>query len=569
MQTFTLFVDEMLDYVRSTPFYVSFVLLIVACVALFIHMGGDAMLLIFVSLLAGSVVIVSWVKTAWKLHRIQVAESRERLQEMTHIKVAQAQHAKEQRPQYQEVARTKVLAAVNMSPARMIDARITEELDDEDAYYRTRVLPESLANCDASSRQLPAVVQQRRDEGGPRIGAQNSPIVHLAKNCNPPITEVIGKSAVFLGQRGTGKSMGMGRYIEQINKLPCFASLVIDYTGEYVSMQDLHKHCVIAGAPDWEGQYGCKKYWKITKENAYAVGYALFENQEFVVFQTQSYGESGDPANSEMDVVAEIITLLIKGMVHWGKSQKDEGRIPGFVFLDEATYYMPENTANSDFSKPYQAAFVKIFRQLNLFARKWGITPVLAAQRPQEVKKSAITGAELYFLFGQKYPLDLDFYEELIGKGALASFGMSRDTFKRLQPGDCVVWEGDECWQIHFYERQSTHKGKTPGWEDALRHHRKRDGMEITPHTIELLGSPDNEEDEEEWDDLVTKRLPETDELAPSLQMKPKTDMERVVELVKNEPNLSYREVGERLGFGKDKAGSLVREAQERGLLAK
>lgn len=571
------------EHVHSHWFGVTFFVSLIVSVVLCMPLGWNAIFVAFAAMMLSFTLVIPAVSGKWAERQAAVSAEKERLAELAYRKASLAQQQQSRNnPAYAEVRDTKALAATRVSMGAKVDVYLPPVMQavpivDGDVVrsFETRRLPETIET------RSPAVINKAMP---PRLSSRPiDPVCYLAQNCNPSIKEVIGKSAVFLGQRGTGKSMGMGRYIEQINKLPVFASLVIDFTGEYASMQDVIEHTIIAGAPDWEGQYQCKGYWKLSAENAYAAGYALFENQAFVILQVPSYGE-------DWDTVAGVILPLIKGMIAWGKGQKDDNRIPGFIFLDEGTFYMPEK-GNSMFSKENQAEFVKVFRALNLFARKWGITPVLAAQRPQEIKKSAITGAELYFLFGQKYPLDLDFYEELVGKESLKEFGLARETFKRLGKGDCVVWEGDDCWQIHFYERESTHRGKTPDWEDALRHQQKRAGAQITPRTIELLGKDDEIDDEWDQDNaptglreqqgvpLVTRRLPDTDNLQTFVSRQPvqqlpdlspapkKTDMERVIELIKREPGLGYREIGERLGFGKDKVGSLVREAKERGLL--
>ena len=48
---------------------------------------------------------------------------------------------------------------------------------------------------------------------------------------------------------------------------------------------------------------------------------------------------------------------------------------------------------------------------------------------------------------------------------------------------------------------------------------------------------------------------------------RPKTELERALAAYQDNPLASYRELGEKLGVGKDKAGELIKELRERGMI--
>jgi len=56
----------------------------------------------------------------------------------------------------------------------------------------------------------------------------------------------------------------------------------------------------------------------------------------------------------------------------------------------------------------------------------------------------------------------------------------------------------------------------------------------------------------------------------PTVQprLRQKTDLERVLEVYNENPMLGYRDIGAKVGMGKDKVGELLKEAKERGLIA-
>jgi hypothetical protein len=48
---------------------------------------------------------------------------------------------------------------------------------------------------------------------------------------------------------------------------------------------------------------------------------------------------------------------------------------------------------------------------------------------------------------------------------------------------------------------------------------------------------------------------------------RPKTELERALAAYQDNPLARYRELGEKLGVGKDKAGELIKELRERGMI--
>lgn len=284
-------------------------------------------------------------------------------------------------------------------------------------------------------------------------------ILHLSPEFSPHVNNVLGRCILGVGQRGTGKSNLLARLIEQLGRYT-IPMLVGDYKGDYVTLPEVLKRCVIAGAPDWEGQRDCQTYWRITKENAHHAGALVMERGVQLVFECLTY--------KTLDEACEILTGIIQGMFDWAMKQPVDQRVPALVALDEAQQFLPQNQGDSRIDQELSNQLFLAFEKLNSVGRSFGFTPALFTQRIAQIRKEVIGGSELFFLMRQTLPQDLKGYEDIIGRDEKGKLRLDRRIAQSLGQGDGIVFENGEFFTTHFEKRKSTHQNTTPELEDAI-----------------------------------------------------------------------------------------------------
>ncbi len=392
--------------------------------------------------------------------------------------------------------------------------------------------------------------------------------LELAPNFNPPLTQIIGRALLCLGQRGSGKSNFAALFIEQICKL-FLPAVIFDYLLDFDTLPDVLPNCRIGGYPTWEdARHYPYKYWEVDTSNAEKIGYHLRENGGQLVIELGSYPDN--------DYAAKVIIGVIKGMFAWAGDQQPGKQLPALVVLDEAQQFLPQNQSDTDL-KDVQA-LLRTFKKLNEVGRHYGLTPALFTQRAARINKDVIGGTEIYVLMRQTMPQDLKVCEELLGKE-----NVNRKQIAGFENGDALIFEGGESFQVHFDLRQSEPKLKLLSPEQAMSRYQEREVQK----TITLASFEDDlDEDEvldgaypsddydplvEDEDEIDTEGLHELQPTPPSATAKPKqkTDLEIVVDYFKENPGHSFRYAATVLKVGaKDKVGELFKEAKERGLLA-
>ncbi len=314
-------------------------------------------------------------------------------------------------------------------------------------------------------------------------------VLVMADGCQPDISDVLGRGITFLGMRGSGKTNAMALFLEQVCRFP-IPALICDYEEDYITLPTvLGPRCTIAGYRDWQGKGPYEKdYWHVTPGNAAQAGFEILEAGRQIVLLVGTY--------PTLEEAATVMTKMIRGMFEWAECHESGKRVPALICLDEAQHFLPQNSQVSHINEVESNELLKAFSDVNSRGRKRGLTPVISTQRPAQVRKEAITGSEIYFLMRQTYPIDLDFYEKLIGsKDLLHAAGLSgiRDV-ANFRQGDALVFEGGECWGVHFNERRSVHNGKTPGLAHALSRY---GNGKVSGSLVRFTGDEEFYEDEE------------------------------------------------------------------------
>ena len=341
------------------------------------------------------------------------------------------------------------------------------------------------------------------------VPVKSARLLQLAEGCTPPIEMVIGRAVLFLGIRGSGKTNALARFLEQMCKAYPIPALICDYEEGFLSFSSVLSRCVIAGSPEWNGQGRYKQYWKVTPKNAREFGYMVLEYGVQAVLQIGSY--------ETLEEAATIMTLAIRGMFQWAEEQDpdpsgEHPRVPCLICLDEAQHFLPQNSSVSNIAEQQARELLKAFMDVNARGRKRGLTPVIATQRPAQIRKEVITGSEIYFLMKQTSPRDLDAYEELIGRANL-----DRRAVASFQKGESLVFESGESWAIRFYERESEHSGHTPSLTQALKRY-SGTAFSATPLPFpDDTGIGDEDEEEGEMEELQPKPVTGQEKQKPGL----------------------------------------------------
>jgi hypothetical protein len=245
---------------------------------------------------------------------------------------------------------------------------------------------------------------------------------------------------------------------------------------------------------------------------------------------------------------------IIDGLNDWEDERENEDRIPVMCFLDEAQKWLPQNLKDGWVSRENQTLLHHAFFDI-VVARggKRGFGLVCATQRYSQLNKNVLQ-SQWKFLFKQTELIDVDNYRKQ---------GLDPDEVSALRQGECFIFSPLVIgFKAMIRKRTSPHLANTPGLENLMRTSRKQ---RLLPAPRSFAGV--------EAEAQITRALDdeEQQDRMPALPAKPrprmKTDLERVIEVYKENPALGYREIGEKVGFKKDKVSELLKEAKERGLL--
>ena len=373
--------------------------------------------------------------------------------------------------------------------------------------------------------------------------------LYLSDSFQPDVNSLLGATALLCGMRRSGKSNGIAVMAEELGRYYC-PLCIGDSEDEYGPLTD-HRYLPrgkwagsAALLPQMEAAGMCD-YVAVDLNGAYAFGQAIVRDVLQVVLHLKSY-ESDDEA-------AEIMTEIIYGMHDWEASRHNRERVPCTFILDEASKWLPQRLEESNLDKDVlsllqQALFGTVVRR----GGKQGLGLILATQRIAELDKRALQ-SQWKFLFRQTEAIDIGLYTRL---------GLERDEVSTLQQGECFLFSPTVIgFRTQLRPRYSPHLAHTPGLSELASHLRRVRPLElVSQHYASIeAASPVTGHDEQQGAGIAATPAP--------VRNKPKTELERVREAYRENPQTSYRELGEKLGMGKDKVGDLLKELRERGML--
>jgi len=284
--------------------------------------------------------------------------------------------------------------------------------------------------------------------------------LYLSDRFMPSILGLLGQIILLCGIRRMGKSNLLAVLVEEMARY-LLPMLVIDTEDEYAALANRRymPRGFLAGSKELPAmqQPPLKNYMVVEARNAYSIGRQIPEHSLQVVLNMKSY--------SSDEEAASILCEIIRGMNAWEQERPNSERIPVFLFLDEASKWLPEQTGRSVVSKEMQVRLFKTFFGIVVNrGGKNGFACVFATQRIQDINKSALQ-APWKFLFYQAQKVDLEQYY---------TFGLQDQDVLTLRQGECYIFSPHVIgFRTSMRQRFSPHMGHTPGLA-ALKAHQAK-----------------------------------------------------------------------------------------------
>lgn len=429
------------------------------------------------------------------------------------------------------------IAALSLTPKGFVQMMVgvAPETDGNatDAHTNRSIVP-------ASTTALVPLQGSEGDEPPDQI-IEDYPLF-IAEPFQPSVNSFLGTMSLLCGIRRSGKSNLLAVLVEELGRYGV-PVVIFDTEDEYGSLASKKyvPNPVHAGDPGIRRESPNKdNYVDVDIEGAYAFGQAVLDHRLQAIINLKSWQD---------DDAAIIMSEIITGMNEWEEARENEDRLPVMVFLDEAQKWLPQNLRDSWLTRDNQGLLHHAFFDI-VVARggKRGFGLVCATQRYSQLNKNVLQ-SQWKFLFKQTELIDVDNYRKQ---------GLDPDEVTALRQGECFIFSPLVIgFKAIIRKRHSPHLANTPGLENLMRTSRKQ----------KLLTPPQSFAGVEGNAQVIDERMPDLEPKPTARQQRPKTDMEKVIEVYRENPGLSYREIGEKVGFGKDKVGELLKEAKERGLL--
>lgn len=271
------------------------------------------------------------------------------------------------------------------------------------------------------------------------IGPDSHLRLHLAPNFQPDINMVLREGIFACGVKGSGKTGVMAKIVEQITLIAArfdpehlgVPLVVFDKEGDLESLASIFPNGCIADQEHW-----------YTAED-------ILTQRLQVVVNLQAWLKAEESG--------KIMVDLVNDLIDYSSSLDPNERLPCPVFLDEAQYWLPQDSI-SYLSKETQKELLDAFGILLNTGRKRGLTPFIFTQRIAQIDKSVISlGIQIFM----RQVIDNDqkrcmeyIRSEIIG---------DRKNLAQLSEGQGIAClpKGVQL-AVQFDERQSTHLSHAP-----------------------------------------------------------------------------------------------------------
>ncbi|MEO9028344.1 MAG: hypothetical protein ABI413_05980, partial [Ktedonobacteraceae bacterium] len=364
------------------------------------------------------------------------------------------------------------------------------------------------------------------------IGPYPRLVLDLAPHFRPDINMVLREGIFACGVKGSGKTGVLAKIIEQITLIAAqfdpahlgIPLVVFDKEGDLESLGTIFPN----------GRIADLEHWYTAEE--------ILTQRLQVVVNLQAWLKAEE--------AGKIMVTLVNDLIAYTGSLNPDKRPPCPVFLDEAQYWLPQESA-SYLSKETQKGLLDAFGILLNTGRKRGLTPFIFTQRIAQIDKSVISlGIQIFM----RQVIDTD-QKRCMEYIRLDIVG-ERKNLAQLSEGQGIVClpKGVQL-TVQFDERQSTHLSHAPTIDRILTR-----STPITRESIAWVSAS-----ERPFPHKVQRRPPApADRLKHSAARLPRILQEALNALT---PNMTYRDLGAALGYSNGEARAIWQELRRRGLL--
>ena len=254
--------------------------------------------------------------------------------------------------------------------------------------------------------------------------------LHISKDLDINLEDLIGQCIAILGIRGSGKSNTAGVIFEELlqNDYPLS---IIDIEGEYFGLKEKYEVLVVGKGEGVEIE--------IDAHCAGEIAQVSMEQNVPVVFDL-----SGFLSDERTDVLKAYLSAL------WNLA--GTLRKPYMIGIEEAHEFIPQGVKNE---------LKEMIARVALRGRKRGLGAIIVSQRSAKVDKDVLSQAGMLLLHRVVHEVDMRVYSELLPwrKSEVKEIINSLDT------GDCMYVNGDNILPIYVRERSTFHAGFTPSLE--------------------------------------------------------------------------------------------------------
>jgi len=254
--------------------------------------------------------------------------------------------------------------------------------------------------------------------------------LHISRDLDINLEDLIGQCIAILGIRGSGKSNTAGVIFEELleNNYPLS---IIDIEGEYFGLKEKYEVLVVGKGEGVEIE--------IDAHCAGEIAHVSMEQNVPVVFDL-----SGFLSDERTEVLKAYLSAL------WNLA--GTLRKPYMIGIEEAHEFIPQGVKNE---------LKEMIARIALRGRKRGLGAIIVSQRSAKVDKDVLSQAGMLLLHRVVHEVDMRVYSELLPwrKSEVKEIINSLDT------GDCMYVNGDNVLPIYVRERSTFHAGFTPSLE--------------------------------------------------------------------------------------------------------
>ncbi|MBE0636199.1 ATP-binding protein [Candidatus Bipolaricaulota bacterium] len=254
--------------------------------------------------------------------------------------------------------------------------------------------------------------------------------LHISKDLDINLEDLIGQCIAILGIRGSGKSNTAGVIFEELlqNNYPLS---IVDIEGEYFGLKEKYEVLVVGKGEGVEIE--------IDAHCAGEIAQVSMEQNVPIVLDL-----SGFLSDERTEVLKAYLSAL------WNLA--GSLRKPYMIGIEEAHEFIPQGVKNE---------LKEMIARIALRGRKRGLGAIIVSQRSAKVDKDVLSQAGMPLLHRVVHEVDMRVYSDLLPwrKSEV------KEIINSLDIGDCMYVNGDNVLPIYVRERSTFHAGFTPSLE--------------------------------------------------------------------------------------------------------